>query len=135
MKLELKHLAPYLPYGLKVNNNEVNLLMVIDVRDYYKPKDLISLDSVVGSTYLKPILRPLSDLWSNNAIEEDRDQLSEWDIERIQDALAFIPMGLIHKSIVDKLNYDSVEYLLSKHYDVFNLIPEGLAIDINTLPI
>ena len=27
----------------------------------------------------------------------------------------------------------SFEYFVSKHYDVFNLIPNGLAIDINSI--
>lgn len=53
MKLELKHLAPYLPYGLKLVYLDGSI------------RDLIYLDlqslSRIG-IYCKPILRPLSDL-------------------------------------------------------------------------
>jgi len=67
---------------------------------------------------IKPILRPLSDI--------TQDELKE--------------AGAISKDIIIKNddNADSSEselwfnytrYLLSKHFDLFNLIPEGLAID------
>jgi len=127
MKLELKHLAHYLPYGLKM---------------YWENLDGSKIDpwtlrpdslSTVLDFQNKPILRPLSDLWSDHAIEGHRDELSEWDIERIEEAIAFIKVGLIHISLVDKLSFETVQFLISKHYDIFGLIDKNLAININTL--
>ena len=34
---------------------------------------------------------------------------------------------------ITKLGYESIQELLEEHYDIFNLIEKGLAIDINTL--
>ena len=34
---------------------------------------------------------------------------------------------------INKTDFGHVQYLISKHYDVFGLIEKGLAIDINTL--
>jgi len=57
MKLELKHLAPYLPYGLKglgkFPNGKNN------IRDINVNNIMAFVDNDINS---KPILRPLSDL-------------------------------------------------------------------------
>jgi len=131
MKLELKHLAPYLPYGLKIQGQT--------------HKDIEELSCVTetsinivgrGFTYgmwadifdIKPILRPLSDLKNEFTCPEG----------------VVMPVGYFY-SYADKvgkghisevmINLSALEYryLLKYHFDVFGLIDKGLAIDINTL--
>jgi len=118
MKLELKHLAGYLPYGLKIYAcyNEYILELEEDCNS-----EGISVRETIEN-YHKPILRPLSEL-------------------------------IIHSDFIDKYHYsfdkkegfmvkrrnetytriDELEYLYSKHFDIHNLIENGLAIDINTI--
>jgi len=128
MKLELKHLAPYLPYGLKVLS-------------YQRVKSLRSLSSdtlylygnvLKGYTYkeCKPILRPLSDLTKDNVAEFY--QLDSIDLELID--IDEWTEELIHMiNAGDKFQLRQFNLLFSWHFDIFNLIPQGLAIDINTL--
>ena len=57
-KLELKHLAPYLPYRLKIRQR------VRNASGYYYRKGTLTLKNVnwlLTSEIQKPILRPLSD--------------------------------------------------------------------------
>ena len=116
MKLELKHLAPYLPYELKIlNGKEYDIVNGID------NKTVISLfrghlENFTTIENVKPILRPLSDLTeehANNCNYSYRD--FKWEI--------------INKNVSVNIWND----LLSNHYDVFGLIDAGLSIDINTI--
>lgn len=79
MKLELKHLAPYLPYGLQVNANNSDLHIEnftgeissweyyntrFNVWNEYKIKShMVSIESI------KPILRPISSMTKEEAKE------------------------------------------------------------------
>jgi len=118
MKLELKHLTPYLIYKLsilqesKINSKEPNIC------------ELKSIDTCVNMINFghgnalelhefKPILRPLSDL-----TKEEKEQLSIYPME-IKD-IKIIPYPIMLK-------------LFEWHIDVFGLIEQNLAIDSNTL--
>lgn len=101
MKLELKHLAPYLPYGIRVRV------------DYYTQHEgrifnfspTILLDFSRDEYIVKPILRPLSDLDQDGEINTP--------------------------DYLQGCCYSYVQHLISRHYDVFGLIEQGLAIDFN----
>ena len=62
-KLELKHIAPYLPYGLMVMRPDGNTILpcdgILGTLIQHRVKDHIEYSSLCGC---KPILRPLSDL-------------------------------------------------------------------------
>lgn len=81
----------------------------------------------------KPILRPLSDIVQSDYLElydilneaEDRDYGEQSDSYK-RNYAALNTCGVEYKPIVFK-------YLLSKHFDLFNLIGEGLALDKTTL--
>jgi len=105
MKLTLKHIAPYLPYGLKIQYNNPSHKTWNTMSLTHMSVDIIPL--------WKPILRPLSDLNSDNA-----DFLSSDGYMSVCD---------------DEMRYSDVEELIKQHYDVFGLIDNGLAIDINIL--
>tara|TARA_B110000091_G_C13615724_1_gene390768 strand:- start:391 stop:747 length:357 start_codon:yes stop_codon:yes gene_type:complete len=116
MKLELKHLAPYLPYGLKYvkysyNNSPIrhDIMQGVSTNGIYACGDITPL----SFKNCKPILRPLSDLTKLGSNER------WW--------MTTIDLG------ITKLGYESIQELLEEHYDIFNLIEKGLAIDINTL--
>ena len=110
--LELKHLAPYLPYELKIWYK----LIVVDMQEL----SINNIDKVLeDSKHFKPILRPLSDL-----TKDDLDTLQCTELyNQINDADFCIHL----------LPYQIAMYLIENHFDVFGLIEKGLAIDINTL--
>jgi len=133
MKLQLKHLSPYLPYGLKAiynEENEENTVVtilgtcILDKERHYQIK---FKDGIVGlfiANDIKPILRPLSDFYESvegvsfsNMITHGYHNEFWWD----------------ENFNVNQLMYHDLQLLLSKHCDVFGLIEKGLAIDINTL--
>jgi hypothetical protein len=134
-KLELKHLPPYLPYGLQcrvwkpshIHNNKIVKLVGLINKDcgcftqnnYYYDE-------------FKPILRPLSDLTTSHNIFEDKaicfiDESDNGGSFTIDD----IYFKYKESSFSDWRN--AYLLLLENHFDVFGLIEKGLAIDINTL--
>ena len=115
MKLELKHLAPYLPYRLKCKTHKsIAILSDLTTNDIYEcasfieePRDMIGENGMLHFEDFKPILRPLSDM---NISDKAMDKL-----------------------INGALSYNVFIDAVSQHFDVFCLIQQGLAIDINTL--
>jgi hypothetical protein len=123
MKLELKHIAPYLPYELKVK-----LLCGDGVFD--KTSRLsVSLLYVYGISRIKPILRPLSQL--TEEISHDNQCFTPIDTLDMD----FLQFEYFHSNKgldLSKVTYLDVVRLLSWHFDVFGLIEQGLAIEITT---
>ena len=121
MELELKHLAGYLPYGLYfMYDAEPSEYLMLGLTD-----KAIKLDEVTESLtpawvgyndYFKPILRPLSDLTAG--------YFSAW----------FVSEKRFHKQLANgDLPYIIINELYEDHFDVHNLIENGLAININEL--
>ncbi len=138
-KLELKHLAGYLPFGVLVTKEDWDnyLKMVVEHKDIYdlEIKDVLRFQA-------KPILRPLSDLKKEIEVNGEK----------------FVPMGMLcsievseeeafklYGKIPEIWKYISetktrywyfwqVQKLFEWHFDVYGLIEKGLAIDVNTLP-
>lgn len=171
MKLELKHLAPYLPYGLKLTKDywgKIGELVPFIKQDF---KGLqIELDYAI-TTQCKPILRPLSDLTKKVEINgeffvpimelfkmiDEADYIDatcdgvdfnriryqiddEWNHVLVFDeALEFFvydtSLGLLYD--FGYLSVGNTFELLSQlhewHFDMFDLIPNNLAIDINSI--
>ncbi len=114
MKLEIKHLAAYLPYELRIWNSASGNFRILTK---------LNTRVVDKIDRFKPVLKPLS--------EVPKDE-----INRLANVLNYtIPrMGhIINGRKIGYLRYGDVVTLLRNHYDVFGLIDEGLAIDINTL--
>ena len=138
MKLELYHIAPYLPYELKIMQYRDDLKLSFE-------SFLISLsNNTLGVTSprfpfnekiqyheAKPILRPLSDLHKSKPFifelrnQENNDTLL-WAVDQNTDE-SFIS----HYN--DELTFSVLEYLYKNHYDIYNLIENNLAIDINAI--
>lgn len=133
-KLELKNLAPYLPYGLTgwiIEKN--NDCFIVGASEDYVITD--SFFDELDYTEIKPILRPFHDiedyfkeLWSKKDKEVreflDADFLHSFD---------YLEVEYIHRTNINYLPVGLYNLLLKHHFDVFDLIPKDLAIDINTI--
>lgn len=120
MQLELKHISPYLPYGLKGVYNKTPF-------DGKYTKGLMTLSFDEFKYFLgncKPLLRPLSDL--TKEIEHNGEKFVP--SEKLLDSSM-----LQYTDDIRMLRHGDVEKLHEWHFDVFGLIENGLAIDINTL--
>ena len=143
MKIELKHIAAYLPYDFQVYVDRLQKSLTIITLN--KSKNLVQViydDRSEGQTVLglklehvKPILRPLSDLLekldffeigddSNYSIEFDHGNIKLIEnLESIADNKSYFDIQF--------LPYAVVQQLIEWHLDIFGLIPAGLAISIH----
>ena len=119
-KLEAKHIAPYLPYKLMFwhtklkNKQEMSKIKIRQDGDVYVDveSDTLVYISSINDSWIKPILRPLSDL------KEDNYYFTYCNNS------GFMMKGKNETYI--RLN--DLEYLFKNHFDVFGLIDKGLAI-------
>lgn len=137
MKLELKHLIGYLPYGLN--------LMIDDVICEIEGVDLHKKDTVIAErvnykfSEIKPILRPLSDL--TKEIEVDGDVFIALDIisSHLEYELNYnseeneFSTEQINRLFIMEIPYLAIDCMLEWYFDIYGLIENDLAIDINTL--
>jgi len=143
-KLELKHLAPYLPYELKVQTTSSNITKIRTVIiEEYGSDELIGISHIMKyQIHNKPILRPLSDLTKEIEVNGEKfvpyiellrvcnfdvDNMSKKEIENYNPNKEYGGACPMSKMYVETAK------LFEWHFDVFNLIEKGLAIDINTL--
>lgn len=125
--LDFRHLAPYLPYGLKVMHTDWNAQLTMTITG--SGNNDLSIEDV--AEYAKPILRPMSDLIQHRIFSI---------IGNSYENVSAHANGHIGFYIDDRYEYDVkyypyevVEMLLENHFDVFGLIGQSLAININTL--
>jgi hypothetical protein len=130
MELELKHLAPYLPYGLKIRNGNNNYTLVANA-NLYETDGFVSIGSIREGID-KPILRPLPDLIK--VIQHNKEEfIPSIEYHYIKDELE--ELSSLDCSYIRYARYNVVSILFELHFDVFGLIEKGLAIDINSLKI
>ena len=122
MKLELKHLAPYLPYGLNYQYTGNGITKIMGSHN---------IDIVNGEVF-KPILRPLSDLTKEIEIDGEIFIPYDWIKENIDRHGCYIDYSDMFIEPTEYA-YNVVSKLFEWHFDVFGLIEKGLAIDINDL--
>ena len=144
MKLELKHLAGYLPYGLKTKGLTAIYPdpIITGILGGYGSRVYWNYHGATGAWKLediKPILRPLSDLIKEIEVKGVKlipaDNINReffWDYVRnnmralVKDE-SYILVGYLPALAVDKL--------LEWHFDIYGLIENGLAIDINIISV
>jgi hypothetical protein len=144
MKLELKHLSPYLPYNLKGIYHES--IITLSLNGFSSPTEIGYDISLFLKCEIKPILRPLSDL--NKEITHDGKTFvpMKWMEANINKNISFyqpinteisLEIEIITEDYSQTINlYDGcicAQKLHEWHFDVFGLIDNGLAININTL--
>ncbi len=156
-KLELKYLAPYLPYGLKIfDANRESFKMDFCEMNSHGGTGFEAIYNVIKYE-MKPILRPMSDFHSlmvDFLKEISLIDLSECKLE-IGEEPDYYVNAIDKRGICidwidcDKESWVSSNYendgqkivnpieqvtaMLKYHLDIFGLIDVGLAIDINTL--
>ena len=137
--IELKHLAPYLPYNLKFRQRVRKPTSPVA---YYYENRLMTVSHIewlLTSEIQKPILRPLSDLTEKVLKDIKKMMLVDFEyidkdgIQSIHFPTGNISITSIHYEIVEECPLGFYNYLLKHHFDVFGLIEKGLAIDKNTL--
>ena len=124
-------LAMSYPYEIKLvyrNDKSWPIIMAIG-----------NLDEILHTNKdYKPILRPLSDL--TKEIEHRGEKFvpykkldwDKWDGEIGE----YISFGDSHAGVINPLNQlNQLQFLVSWHFDIANLISTGEAIDINTLEV
>jgi hypothetical protein len=138
MKLELKHIAPYLPYGLKIASKSLSGVItntyIMELENYND----CGIGNVVFGINQIPILRPLSDLTREIEVNGENIvpitellKISSFDVDKMnwEEQLDYSYIYCELQSI----NWYDIQLLLEWHFDIFRLIEQGLAIDINTL--
>ena len=160
MTLELQHLACYLPYGLdfitqsgKVFKSQTKDDFEIRIFKGNSPNGNKQYHSLtlgkINRGEFKPILRPLSDLnrygediineHSINLLISEKYNLDYGILSHFKGELSIDLDGDpdlrydANKSISFNVMLTIQEELLKGHYDIFNLIENNLAIDINTI--
>lgn len=148
MKLELKHLAPYLPYGLKMKllnfpfDGHIRILELDCGHDFH---------FYLQNNYVRPFLRPLSDLTKEIEVNGKKfvptkhleklflmEGLLEWKTTEYgwtgftDNKNNNIPVYM-DNTIIDECSLGVYNKLIKWHFDVFGLIEAGLAIDLNTV--
>lgn len=129
MKLQLKHLAGYLPYGLELWHNQWKEILIMDCAG--SNCDTLSIEDV--NEYAKPILRPLSDLTKEIEVNGekfipkdvlDETHISNWSYGKITE---------VDAEMLQNAPFWFTQKFLEWHFDIYGLIEKGLAIDINTM--
>ena len=142
MKLELKHLAAYLPHKLKIQYQTGIIYEFIGPEEY--GIQMISKDGQLktcGIRTFKPILRPLSDLTKEIEVngkkfvpQDEFSILYGGGVPHVGRKLWLeIFIDNIKYSPIDTISFGVVEKLLEWHFDIYGLIENNLAIDVNTL--
>lgn len=135
MELELKHMIPYLPYGIKCEllNYKSDYVgeqygtcngfyfLLGEAHYTFKDRETAGKDG----SLVKPILKPLSNL---------TDEFSETTKQAILylDECSRLPYN-DNDMLTKTLLYSDVVKLAKLHYDIFGLIRLGLAIDVTTM--
>ena len=135
MELELKHLAPYLSYGLEffckdedLDDFEILPLVKVDVANEELQIGNVNIDLNLmpfhNGLTVSPILRPLSDL----------EESIEFDFDPVEMFCTVIDSWFVSPNEWWKnCPYEAILKLFECHFDVFGLIEKGLAIDKNTI--
>jgi hypothetical protein len=142
MKLELKHLAAYLPYNLQLLFEKSGRIITM-MSCYVNDGSLHIVDYNEGNDYdlrvwnFKPLLHPLSDL--TKEIEVNGEKFIS--IEELLHEINSLVVGGEKYSKEEMLSMCNNSYyseawitdrLTEWHFDIFGLIDTGLAVDINS---
>ena len=156
MELELKHVVPYLPYGLDVvrPDGKTKFTIVGVVNDL-----LLVFENGSGKYCsirgVKPILRPISSITAKEATDFGNILLGEYEMEDRSVGVGSIQIGDTITPVIqfidsdgdsitvffgksgiacdEGVSFEAYEWLFKQHFDIFYLIDKGLAIDKNTL--
>jgi len=132
MKLEIKHLSPYLPYGLKIANKSIKKsegILSVYIMEINNDNDK-GIENVLFGANQIPILRPLSDLTKEEKKEMHSRHPNLPNYQEFYEEFVNEKGLNLSETIIE---YAAMEFLIENHFDVFGLIEKGLAININEL--
>lgn len=115
MELDFKFICPYLPYRVRFMGKRKGWV------SFDGPMNLCTVDFDGRFEEIKPLLLPLSKFNNSEADEEIYEKYN-----------LYISTSNLFFSL-DDCSYGIMEILLKHHYDVFDLIKKGLAIDLTTI--
>lgn len=133
-KLTIAHIAPYLPYGLKVQDiysGKIDTITSLyDIIEYDDIKIKIGHSNAEHIWMFKPILRPLSQL--TQEIEHNGERFVP--VDKLEDMFRWNPEWFgwdtfIKDANLNSLDYDVIKQLIKWHFDIFQLCESGLAIE------
>lgn len=138
MELTLKHLAPYLPYKLKFLDLKCephDNISVLESLNIYKMLSDNNGNCDILFKEIKPILRPLSEFGDSDDLRKVHEfiGLGNWCDMYDNYFNAWFDDACGIYTLVLQCPYEVLQYFLKNHYDIFGLIENKLAIDINTL--
>ena len=134
MKLELKHLKLYLDHKLLAGFGGSDNKYIISglgiegdgcERAYFHLSETRTVWYKLTSFY--PVMRMLSSLTRQELIDKGFTTHLDYLTHEHQEYPETFP--------ICSAPYDMVQYLISKHYDIFGLIPQGLAWSMDDLKI
>jgi len=129
MKIELKHIAPYLPYGFRIFLGADEIKEVIGIRDWIGWGVIVKAKFGTVDVPLeaaRPILKPLSDYKDINSFGMSNLNI---DLETQMEICE-----LANKKIVfNSMSYEAAQVCFENHIDIFGLIDNDLAVDFHTL--
>ena len=139
-ELKLNHLVGYLPFKLfaLITHETGTATKVSNVDAKVQPMTYNNLwvfnnTKVNPSDYIKPILRPLSDLTHKElkSVMAEKGHSSHIDWTTTQREAFITKYG--YEVWFNNIPIVIVQYLYENHYDIHRLIDKGLAININTI--
>ena len=122
MKLNIEHIAPYLPYSVKVGDGRTPFALTAD--------NFSNVFPYITEIYL----HPLSNLTKEIEVNGEKFVPIDWFNENYA-AIQYTKEQMQNHfiSFGTKMSYDICQKLFEWHFDLFELIEKDLAIDINTL--
>lgn len=132
--MNLEFICSYIPHGLRFYDTRFkiihNIVGIIQDEIYAIDKN----DDDVYSWYYKesdklPILKPISDLF-NGEYEHILDEFSDLELENFKHTFL---SKLRPKNAMDFISHSQFEALVKEHFDVYDLIRQNLAININEI--
>jgi len=143
-QLTIKELAAYLPYGVKAQDCDTKEVREVTLNHRTYNLETVGYNHLLGEGLLPKLhllcLRPLSDL--TKEIEQNGKRFRPIEYLNENKSVTIHPAVDTRGARVffnDKTSnirfweYCVIEKLHEWHFDTFNLIPDGLAVDINTL--
>jgi len=138
MKLELKHLVGYLPYGLKIMTDYDGIQEIQGMPDlfhvnYYDNESDNGDEPHIED--IKPILHPLSDLTKEIEVNGEKfvplTEICNCEYYGYSELRSMVQNNNFY--LINALQYQSIEKILEWHFDIYGLIENNLAIDKKTI--
>lgn len=130
MELQLKHLAPYLPYGLQlqyiVRDKVVRtgIMNSLSFNEYETHPERVSIE-LYDEEHIwmfKPLLKPMDEYFEELRLYFRMLPHTNWSYTTPIENVIKTPLSC---------SYEDIQWLIKNHYDVFGLINAGLATKIS----